>query len=69
MRYLEGRSGGIAVLWKSSDVCTVIGYSRNHIDLKISEPGETEWLLTGYYGFLNYENDERHVIFFVLSLG
>ncbi|XP_073057173.1 uncharacterized protein [Primulina eburnea] len=47
----EGRSGGIAALWKYSDHYTVIGYSRNHIDLKITEPGQEDWRLTGYYGF------------------
>lgn len=47
----EGRSRGIAVLWKFSEQCTVTGYSRNHIDLRITEHGKEEWRLTSYYGF------------------
>lgn len=47
----HGCSGGIAAIWKFSDQCTVIGYSRDLIDLKIAEPGQEEWRLTGYYGF------------------
>ncbi|XP_075482879.1 uncharacterized protein LOC142523119 [Primulina tabacum] len=47
----EGRSGGIAVLWRYSNMCTILNYSRNHIDVKVSESGQEDWRLTGFYGF------------------
>ncbi|XP_057808744.1 uncharacterized protein LOC131023220 [Salvia miltiorrhiza] len=49
-----GRSGGLCMLWKSNTSCTLIGYSRNHIDLHIMDVNG-EWRLTGFYGF-----SERH---------
>ncbi|XP_073049453.1 uncharacterized protein [Primulina eburnea] len=54
----EGRNGGIAILSKVSNHCTIKGYSGNHIDLKITEHGQEEWSLTGYYRFP--EQSRRH---------
>ncbi|XP_074356478.1 uncharacterized protein LOC141696197 [Apium graveolens] len=45
-----GRSGGIALLWKEQDQVELLGFSQNHIDVKvIMEQGE-QWRLTGLYG-------------------
>ncbi|KAL8114669.1 hypothetical protein AgCh_021508 [Apium graveolens] len=46
-----GRSGGIALLWKSSVKCNVLNCSSNFIDAKLSNANGVEWRLTGYYGF------------------
>jgi exonuclease III len=48
---VEGRSGGIAVLWKASSNCRIINYSRNYINLIVEDPIKGEWRLTGYYGY------------------
>lgn len=46
-----GRSGGLAVLWRSNITCTVIGSSSNYIDVHILERNVPAWRLTCYYGF------------------
>ncbi|XP_057779716.1 uncharacterized protein LOC130998302 [Salvia miltiorrhiza] len=45
-----GRSGGLCMMWKNSYNCSILGYSRNHIDLCITN-ANGNWRLTGYYGF------------------
>lgn len=45
-----GHSGGITVLWRSNTNVSVLGYSRNHIDLLVSDLNGN-WRLTGFYGF------------------
>ncbi|KAL8104292.1 hypothetical protein AgCh_028495 [Apium graveolens] len=45
-----GRSGGLAILWKESDQVEVLGYSQNHIDIKINMGNGSSWRLTGLYG-------------------
>lgn len=52
-----GHSGRIAVLWNESSLCSVLNYSRNHIDL-ISGNGE-EWRVTGFYRIP--ERGRRHI--------
>lgn len=49
-----GRSGGICMLWRNSASCNMIGYSQNHINMKITDT-IGEWRLTSFYGF-----PERH---------
>ncbi|XP_060965178.1 uncharacterized protein LOC133034161 [Cannabis sativa] len=47
----NGASGGIAMLWKNNDSGTLLGYSKNHIDLQVSiSPTSPTWRLTGVYG-------------------
>ncbi|KAK1365326.1 hypothetical protein POM88_040887 [Heracleum sosnowskyi] len=46
----QGRSGGIALLWKEENNARLLGYSRNHIDIEISVAGMQPWRLTGLYG-------------------
>ncbi|XP_073278702.1 uncharacterized protein [Primulina huaijiensis] len=47
----DGRSGGLAVLWRYRDMCSILNYSQNHIDMKLSESSYADWRLTGFYGF------------------
>lgn len=46
-----GRSGGLAVFWKSTVDCNISGYSRNHIDLVFKESNIATWHLSCFYGF------------------
>lgn len=46
-----GRSGGLAVLWRYANMYTILNYSQNHIDMKISDLKHGDWRLTGFYGF------------------
>lgn len=46
-----GRSGGVAVLWRSQNQCTVTGFSRNHIDMDVNNDANHHWRITGFYGF------------------
>ncbi|MCI09107.1 endonuclease/exonuclease/phosphatase family protein, partial [Trifolium medium] len=48
---VEGRSGGLAVLWKASSKCKVENYSRNFINLIIEDDTRGEWRLSCYYGY------------------
>lgn len=45
------QSNGMAALWRHKDQCTVFGFSRNHIEILLSEEGHTNWSVTGYYCF------------------
>lgn len=46
-----GHSGGLAVLWKTQFQCRVTGYSRNHIDVVLSENNVDSWRLSCFYGY------------------
>uniref|UniRef100_A0A803Q9L8 Reverse transcriptase domain-containing protein n=1 Tax=Cannabis sativa TaxID=3483 RepID=A0A803Q9L8_CANSA len=46
----QGHSGGLALLWQSSDEVRIIGYSNNHIDCIISKDTYPDYRLTGIYG-------------------
>jgi hypothetical protein len=49
---VEGRSGGLSVMWRDSIQCRVLNYSRNFINLIVKEKAEEEeWRLTCYYGY------------------
>ncbi|PNY14675.1 ribonuclease H [Trifolium pratense] len=48
---VEGRSGGLSVMWKDTISCRVLNYSRNFINLIVKEKEEDEWRLTCYYGY------------------
>jgi exonuclease III len=54
---VEGRSGGLSVMWRDTIKCTVVNYSRNFINLIVKEKEEEEWRLTCYYGYP--ERDRR----------
>ncbi|XP_074326770.1 uncharacterized protein LOC141664715 [Apium graveolens] len=46
-----GRSGGLAIFWKSHVDCSITGYSQNHIDIIFNENNVASWRLTFYYGY------------------
>jgi hypothetical protein len=48
---VEGRSGGLAVLWKNSYNCSILNYSRNFINLVVEDEVNGAWRLTCYYGY------------------
>jgi hypothetical protein len=48
---VEGRSGGLSVMWRDNIQCSVINYSRNFINLLVKGEEESEWRLTCYYGY------------------
>lgn len=47
----EGRSGGIAIIWKQSFKCRIINYSMNFINVEVSDNDRGLWRLTGFYGY------------------
>jgi hypothetical protein len=48
---VDGRSGGLSVMWRSSINCRIVNYSRNFINMIVEERENEEWRLTCYYGF------------------
>jgi hypothetical protein len=48
---VEGRSGGLSVMWKENLKCQIMNYSRNFINLIVSDGDKGEWRLTCYYGY------------------
>ncbi|GAU34899.1 hypothetical protein TSUD_144300 [Trifolium subterraneum] len=48
---VEGRSGGLSVMWRDTIKCRVMNYSRNFINLVVEDKEEGEWQLTCYYGY------------------
>ena len=47
----EGRSGGLAMLWKREVQLEIMGYSRNHIDAIVTEQvSGYRWRITSFYG-------------------
>jgi endonuclease/exonuclease/phosphatase family metal-dependent hydrolase len=48
---VEGRSGGLAVMWKNSVKCSVMNYSRNFINIIVEDSDKGDWRLTCYYGY------------------
>lgn len=47
---VTGRSGGLCMLAKDAEVCSLIGFSNNHIDVEIKHDSGN-WRLTGFYGY------------------
>jgi hypothetical protein len=48
---VEGRSGGLAIMWKDSVRCRVMNYSRNFINIIVEDEEKGDWRLTCYYGY------------------
>ncbi|XP_074336620.1 uncharacterized protein LOC141673779 [Apium graveolens] len=46
----QGRSGGLALLWKNSNQASLVSLSQNHIDVHTCIDGMVPWRLTGIYG-------------------
>lgn len=51
-----GRNGGVCALWCEANLCSVIGFSCNHIDLEVVESDNCKWWLTSFYGFPERQN-------------
>lgn len=45
----QGRSGGLALLWKDQVQAQLLSMSNNHIDVSISANNMMPWRLTGFY--------------------
>ena len=43
-----GRGGGVVVLWKDLEKCTVMSFSNHHIDLEIEDEARGKWRMTGF---------------------
>lgn len=51
----DGRSGGVALLWKKDINLSVISFSKFHIDALIQDDADNskDWYLKGVYGHPN----------------
>ncbi|MCI32774.1 endonuclease/exonuclease/phosphatase family protein, partial [Trifolium medium] len=47
---VEGRSGGLAVMWNDKLKCKIVNYSRNFINMEVEDSEKGTWRLTCYYG-------------------
>ncbi|KAK8314978.1 hypothetical protein V6Z11_D01G207100 [Gossypium hirsutum] len=50
---LEGRSGGLALMWKDELDVTIQSYSKHHIDFTVKLGSTSIIRVTGYYGHAN----------------
>lgn len=50
VRDCEGKSGGLALLWKKQVNWELHNYSKYHIDVKVVEKDGFRWRFTGIYG-------------------
>ncbi|KAK2377607.1 hypothetical protein QL285_078261 [Trifolium repens] len=48
---VEGRSGGLAILWNDKVRCRIINYCRNFINVEVDDVEKGGWRLTCYYGY------------------
>lgn len=46
----QGRSGGLAILWRKGHMCEVQNYSMNFINVVAKDVEQQPCRLTGYYG-------------------
>lgn len=49
----QGRSGGLAMLWRSSVRGEMVNFSKNFISLNIEVDNVGSWILIGFYGILD----------------
>uniref|UniRef100_A0A803NUT8 Endonuclease/exonuclease/phosphatase domain-containing protein n=1 Tax=Cannabis sativa TaxID=3483 RepID=A0A803NUT8_CANSA len=47
---VQGRSGGVAMLWRYDEEFQLLGYGTNYIDVSIVSREIEKWRLTGLYG-------------------
>lgn len=45
-----GHSGGLCILWESANLCNLVNYSQNHVDLLVNDESGP-WRFTGFYSF------------------
>ncbi|KAK9984687.1 hypothetical protein SO802_034212 [Lithocarpus litseifolius] len=56
----DGRSGGLAMMWKEGSHVEVHKYSHSHIDVIIFDhETNLQWRATGFYGHL--DSQQRHI--------
>ena len=46
----QGRSGGLGIFWNNPIKVEILGYSKYHIDVKISDLGGDPWRFSCFYG-------------------
>lgn len=46
----QGRSGGLAMLWRDVEEVNLLSYSQNHVDMVVKVNGLPSWRITGVYG-------------------
>ena len=51
--------GGIALIWKSEVSLDVINFTANHVLAKVVKEDGFEWFLTGFYGWLEENQQEK----------
>ena len=50
---VEGKSEGLAILWKNQIKCSVFNFSINFVNLMVEDERNEQWRLTCYYGYPN----------------
>ncbi|KAI5427407.1 hypothetical protein KIW84_032721 [Lathyrus oleraceus] len=48
---VEGKSEGLAILWKNQIKCSVFNFSINFVNLMVKDERNDQWRLTCYYGY------------------
>lgn len=48
---VQGRSGGVALLWRNKGGCKVLEATRNYIDFEVEHNEIGKWRYTGFYRF------------------
>jgi hypothetical protein len=48
---VEGRTGGLFVMWKEKTKGRVLNYSRHFINIVVQDGDKGEWRLTCFYGY------------------
>ncbi|XP_073353634.1 uncharacterized protein [Aegilops tauschii subsp. strangulata] len=66
IRNCEGKSGGLALLWKKGVRVELQNFSRLHIDVVINEKDGFKWRFTGIYG--EPASDKKHTTWRLLSV-
>lgn len=66
VRDCEGKSGGLALLWKKEVVLILHNYSKYHIDVEVVEQDGFRWRFTGIYG--EPSSDKRGVTWKLLRI-
>ena len=46
----SGRSGGLAMFWNNEINIEILGYSKYHIDGRVTGMGDQPWRLSSFYG-------------------
>lgn len=55
----EGRSGGLALLWREENQASLLSMSKHHIDVETKVSNMLPWRLTGLYGEPNRNHRKK----------